>query len=124
MKRIHIFDEFRDAASRFRALMRQLHGERGAREGIPANDLTLGLLVIARQETPTNGNPLEDVADMRSTIHQLTNSDELLCEADTWLLAEMVRLRADSDKALSKKLAQAQERTAVESRVPQCMGGP
>ena len=61
---------------------------------------------------------------MRSTIHQLTNASQLLCEADTWLLAELIRLRSDKDKSLSKKLATARERTADQApRVPRCMGG-
>ena len=47
MKRIHTFDELRAAANRFKALMRQLYGERGATEKLPQNELTLGLLVIA-----------------------------------------------------------------------------
>ena len=106
MKRIHTFDEFRAAAHRFRDLMRQLSGERGAQEGVPANDLTLGLLVLAREETPTTGNPVEDVADMRSTIHQLTNHNPLLYDADTWLVAELVRLKSDAANALTPRLGQ------------------
>ena len=124
MKRIHTFDEFRDAAHRFRDLMRHLHGERSAQEGVPANDLTLGLLVVAREETKSTGNMVEDVADMRSTIHQLTNSAQLLTEADTWLLAEMIRLRSDSDKSLSKRLETSAGWEATNSpQVPGCMGG-
>ena len=65
MKRIHTFDEFEAAALRFRDLMRQLHGERGATENLPQCDRTLGLLVIARQETPHTGELARDVADMR-----------------------------------------------------------
>ena len=124
MKRIHTFDEFRAAAARFRNLMRQLSGERGAREGLPANDLTLGLLVVAREETPTTGNPAEDVADMRCTARQLTNAAQLLHEADTWLVAESVRLRSDTDKSLSKRLETAAGWQATNSpTTPRCMGG-
>ena len=124
MKRIHTLDEFRAAADRFRALMRQLYGERGASEGLPQDDLTLGLLVIAREETKTTGSLPEDVADMRSTIHQLTNHNPLLCDADTWLLAELIRLRSETDKSLSKRLETAAERHGDNSPLtPKCMGG-
>ena len=37
--------------------MRQLYGERGATEKLPQNELTLGLLVVAREETKTTGRP-------------------------------------------------------------------
>ena len=124
MKRIHTFDEFRAAAARFRDLMRQLSGERGASEGLPANDLTLGLLVIAREETPTTGNMAEDVADMRCTARQLTNAAQLLHEADTWLVAESVRLRSDTDKSRSQRLSTAADWDVAHSpRTPRCMGG-
>ena len=74
MKRIHTFDEFEAKAARFRALMRQLHGDRAATEGLPQCDRTLGLLVLAREETPHTGELARDVADMRTTIHQLDQS--------------------------------------------------
>ena len=107
MKRIHTFDEFTAAALRFRDLMRQLHGERGATENLPQCDRTLGLLVIARQETPHTGELARDVADMRSTIHQLTNHTPLLYDADTWLIAEYTRLKSDKDHALTRRMEAA-----------------
>ena len=107
MKRIHTFDEFTAAALRFRNLMRQLHGQRGATENLPQCDRTLGLLVIAREETPHTGELARDVADMRSTLHQLTHHTPLLCEADTWLIAEYTRLKSDKDTALTRRMEQA-----------------
>ena len=124
MKRIHTFDELREAANRFRALMRQLHGERGATEKLPQNELTLGLLVVAREETPTTGRLPEDIAHMRSTIHSLTNSNPLLYEADTWLVAELIRLRSETDQSLSGKLKTAADHPRDDApQVPRCMGG-
>ena len=124
VKRIHTFDELREKANRFRALMRQLYGERGATEKLPQNELTLGLLVIAREETKTTGSLPEDVAEMRTTIHSLTNSSPLLYEADTWLVAELVRLRSETDQSLSGKLeTAAQEHRDDSPSVPLCMGG-
>ena len=99
MKRIHTFRRVRGGkAHRFRALMRQLHGDRAACEGLPQCDRTLGLLVIAREETPHTGELARDVADMRSTIHQLTNHNPLLYDADTWLVAELVRLKSEANQ--------------------------
>ena len=107
MKRIHTLDEFTAAALRFRDLMRQLHGERGATENLPQCDRTLGLLVIAREETPHTGELARDVVDMRSTLHQLTHHTPLLCEADTWLIAEFTRLKSDKDTALTRRMEKA-----------------
>ena len=124
MKRVHTFDELREKANGFRALMRQLYGERGATEKLPQNELTLGLLVVAREETPTTGSLPEDVAHMRSTIHSLTNSNPLLYEADTWLVAELIRLRSETDQSLSGKLQTAAGWEGTNSpTVPRCMGG-
>ena len=107
MKRIHTLDEFTAAAMGFRDLMRQLHGERAATENLPQCDRTLGLLVVARRETPHTGELARDVADMRSTIHQLTNHTPLLYDADTWLIAEYTRLKSDKDTALTRRMEQA-----------------
>lgn len=107
MKRIHTFDEFTAAALGFRDLMRQLHGERGATENLPQCDRTLGLLVVARRETSHTGELARDVADMRSTIHQLTHHTPLLYDADTWLIAEYTRLKSDKDTALTRRMEQA-----------------
>ncbi|MDE2813649.1 MAG: hypothetical protein OXM01_11525 [Gemmatimonadota bacterium] len=106
MKRIHTFDEFEAKAARFRALMRQLHGDRAATEGLPQCDRTLGLLVVARQQTPHTCELARDVADMRSTIHQLTNHNPLLYDADTWLVAELVRLKSETNHSLMPRLGQ------------------
>ena len=108
MKRIHTFDEFEAAARRFRALMLKLHSDRAAQEGLPPCDRTLGLLVIARKETPPTGELARDVADMRSTIHQLTNHNPLLYDADTWLVAELVRLKSETNHSLMPRLGQSQ----------------
>ena len=107
MKRIHTFDEFTAAAMGFRDLMRQLHGERAATENLPQCDRTLGLLVIARRETPHTGELARDVADMRTTLHALTHHTPLLSEADTWLIAEYTRLKSDKDTALTRRMEQA-----------------
>ena len=124
MKRIHTFDELREKANGFKALMRQRYGERGATEKLPQNELTLGLLVVAREETKTTGRLPEDVAEMRTTIHSLTNSSPLLYEADTWLVAELVRLRSETDQSLSGKLKTAAEEQRDDApQVPRCMGG-
>ena len=124
MKRIHTFDEFRAAASRFRALMRQLYGERGETEKLPQDDLTLGLLVVAREETKSTGSLPEDIAEMRSTIHQLTNHNPLLYDADTWLVAELVRLRSETDQSLASRLETAAGWQGSNSPLtPRCMGG-
>lgn len=124
MKRIHTFDELREKARGFKALMRQLHGERGATEKLPQNELTLGLLVVAREETKTTGSLPEDVAEMRTTIHSLTHHNPLLYEADTWLVAELVRLRSETDQSLSGKLKTAADHHRDDApQVPRCMGG-
>lgn len=124
MKRIHTFDELRDAANRFRQMCRQRYGERGATEHLPQNELTLGLLVIAREVVRPSGDFAEDVAEMRSALHSLTNSEPLRHEVDTWLIAEQVRLRSESKKSLSAKLERAAEESRDQSpQVPRCMGG-
>ena len=106
MKRIHTFDEFEAKAQSFRALMRQLHSDRAATEGLPPCDRTLGLLVVAREQTPHTGELARDVADMRTTIHSLTHHNPLLYDADTWLVAELVRLKSDAANALTPRLGQ------------------
>ncbi|MCY3791474.1 MAG: hypothetical protein OXH63_22090 [Gemmatimonadetes bacterium] len=124
MKRIHTFDEFRDAANRFKNLIRQRYGERGASEKLPQNELTLGLLVIAREVITPSGDLAEDVVEMRSALHQLTNHQPLIYEVDTWLTAELVRLRSETDKSLSAKLkASADHHRDDAPQVPRCMGG-
>ena len=124
MKRIHTFDEFRDAANRFKALIRQRYGERGASEKLPQNELTLGLLVIAREVVKPSGSWANDVAEMRSALHQLTNHTPLMYEVDTWLVAELVRLRSETDQSLSEKLETAATHYRDDApQVPRCMGG-
>lgn len=109
MKRIHTLGEFKAAAMNFRDQLAKYKSPLAAVEHLPQDDTTLGLLIIAREETESMGNLPQDAANMRSTIHALTNHNPLIYDADTWLVAELVRLRSDRAHSILVKLAKAEK---------------
>ena len=55
------------------------------------------------------GNLAQDAANMHSTIHALTHHNPLLYDADTWLVAELVRLRSDKSRSILIKFDEAEK---------------
>ena len=106
MKRIHTFDELRDESPPLQGPdAPTLRRARSHREAAPkrANAGPVGRSPRGDHHRPASLP--EDVAEMRSTIHQLDQSQPAhLRGGHMACTAELVRLRSETDQSLSGKL--------------------